>query len=239
MTILHTGTCWREEAPPLSPAAALIEHHGQLLRQAALRAEQTLVALAAGDPTADAVAMFLDYLRAEVLPLTRSEDRLLRIDLDHDRRFSRDHRRLRAGVDALMTATRSPRPDAQLISGTVRGILDQLERHLRREDDCLLSGSVAQAPPVQRPATWYPLTEGPDVDLDLLFEADTAPAMLSRLRGLRPGQHLQIVAHRPLLALRVCVYRLDPHAECYRWTVIEDGPPTWHWLLRRIADIER
>lgn len=235
MTTQHTQRRRGESATSVSPAAALVDHHGRLVRQAALHAEQTITALSAADPTVTAVAAFLDYLRDEILPLTRSEDRLLRVDQNDDRRLLQDHRRLRAGEHALTAAAHSARPDRQLITGTVRGILDQLERHVHREDDILLSRSAAQTPVLDIPAAWYPLTEGPDVDLDLLPQADIVPAMLRRLRRLRAGEELKLTAHRPLLALRVGVYRLDPHAERYRWTVVEDGPPKWRWLLRRVA----
>lgn len=232
---LHTPRRRGEPATPSCTAAALVDHHGQLLRQASLHADQSLTALAAGAPTADAVAPFLDYLREEILPLTRSEDRLLRVDSDVHRRFLQDHRRLREGEHVLTAAAHSANPDSQLIAGTIRGILDQLERHVQQEDGCLLGPNGPQTPVLNRPATWYPLTEGPDVDLDLLPQADMMPAMLRRLRRLRPGETLTLTAHRPLLALRVGVSRIDPHAERYRWTVIEDGPPTWRWLLRRVA----
>lgn len=235
MTSPEAGIDHRSESGTRAAVDALIDHHGQVLRQAALRAEQTLSALAAGAATADGMTAFLDYLREEIIPLTQSEDRMMWVDVDDDRRFREDHRRLRSAENVLAMAARSAHPDTPLIAGTVHSILDHLEHHVRREDECLLTWCSEQPPALYRPATWYPLTEGPDVDLDLLPQSDWESAMLPRLQRLRPGQHLDVTSHQPLIALRICVYRLDPHAECYRWTVLEDGPPQWRWQLRRVA----
>ena len=59
------------------------------------------------------------------------------------------------------------------LAAAVRDFVVQLERHLRDEEALLASGRAPQEVPGTvhlggHPHEWYPLTEGPVVDLDAL-----------------------------------------------------------------------
>lgn len=83
------------------------------------------------------------------------------------------------------------------LAAAVRAFVTQLERHLRNEEDLLASDRAPQDVPGTahlggHPHAWYPLTEGPVVDLDALPPHQVTAAAVDRLRRLRRGEQVEL-----------------------------------------------
>lgn len=123
---------------PQATMRTLPEEHQLLLRQVTVRADRLLRVTSEDRWPTRELASLLDYLRAEVMRQAADEERLLfgRHDTTPGiARLSRDHARLRIGVEALARAAagESIRAPAEL-AVVVRDILGQLDRHLVAEE---------------------------------------------------------------------------------------------------------
>ncbi len=178
----------RQPSGPASPTArpplTLAEEHVLLLWQVTASAEKLLTAVERGRWPGAELAALAGYAQAEVLRQVSDEETLLfpAVPAQAAAGLARDHVRLRAAAELLARAAAGEQPlsPAQL-AAAVRGFTVQLERHLHNEEDLLTSCY----PPHDVPGTaslgghpheWYPLTEGPVVDLDALPAGQAAAA---------------------------------------------------------------
>ena len=136
----------------------------------------------AGGPTAELAAL-AGYAQAEVLRQVSDEEALLfpAVPAQTAAGLTRDHVRLRAAAELLARAAAGEQPmNSAQLAATVRNFVAQLERHLRNEDDLLASARAPQDVPGTvrlggHPHEWYPLTAGPEVDLDALPRTRRSP----------------------------------------------------------------
>ena len=99
---------------------------------------------------------------------------------------------------------------------------------------------AAAGPPGEVPATtvlgghprqWYPLTEGPVIDLDALPPDQMIDAATDRLLRLRPGEQVELHAGTdPHLVWRQ-LDLLSPGR--YRFAYLQDGPDRWRMQVTR------
>jgi uncharacterized protein (DUF2249 family) len=222
-------------AHPVRPID-LAGEHGQLWRQVAARAEAVLAKAAADRWPAPELEALLGYLHGEILRHVAGEELLLfpaygaRARLG---RLARDHARLRTSIEALEHAggdgTRSP----EILVTAVREFLRQLELHMAAEEDILAvsgrpGGALATTALGAHPHDWYPLTEGPVIDLDALPPAQSVAAAVERLRQLRQGEDVELRSRSDPFPVWQRMDELAPRR--YGFVYLQDGPD--HWRVR-------
>ncbi|MDR0345611.1 MAG: hemerythrin domain-containing protein [Nocardiopsaceae bacterium] len=221
------------------PAPGLTDEHEQLLRQVAVRAEALLAVATAGHWPARELAALLGYLRAEILRQAADEETLLfPASGPHPglTRLARDHVRLRAGIEALEHAARDPAGSLAVLATTTQDLLCQLERHLAAEEAVLAgAGGTGSTPATTdlgaRPHEWYPLTEGPVIDLDALPPGQDVDAAVERLRRLRRGERAELRGSADLSPVWLQISRFAPGR--YSFACLEDGPGRWRVQVTR------
>jgi hypothetical protein len=207
--VTEVGLIPRHGRPPGSagmtarPPLTLAEEHRLLLWQVTASAEKLLTATEQGRWPGAELAALAGYAQAEVLRQVSDEETLVfpAVPAQAVAGLARDHVRLRAAAELLARAAAGEQPmsPAQL-AAAVRDFAVQLERHLRNEDDVLASGrALRDVPGTVRlgghPRGWYPLTEGPEVDLDALPRTQAVAAAVDRLLHRRtPVLHGQFPA---------------------------------------------
>src|SRR5207248_11164172 len=126
---------------------------------------------------------------AEVLRHASDEERLLfpAGRSEAATRLARDHARLRAGTELLARAAAGEQllSPGELAAAT-RDFVGQLERHMRAEEKTLAARPAPGSVPATvafgcHPHRWYPLTEGPVIDLDPLPSGQAVAAAGDRL----------------------------------------------------------
>lgn len=189
-------TPWRDDAP-----LTLTEEHTLLVGQIAMRAEDLLAVAAEDRWPGQELQALLGYLRAEVMRQISDEELLLfpaRPSSPGFVRLGRDHLRLRHCIEALTEAAAAePRWSLARLATTTRDLLTLLERHLAAEEALLATIDAPRPVPsaaalTGRPHDWYPLTEGPVVDLDALPRGQTVDAAVERILRLRTGERVEI-----------------------------------------------
>jgi uncharacterized protein (DUF2249 family)/hemerythrin-like domain-containing protein len=222
----------------------LADEHAVLLHEVGTRGRAVRAALSEGRWPAHEVAALVDYLRYEVLDQAVTTERLLfplvREGLTDSgiRQLVGDHVHLRDLTDQLAnvataTGDQSERDDlAKLL-----GALDEfLVRHMRAEEALLSTTTSAGVESLRRPFRchlWFPLTEGPEVDLDVLPRDFARRAALERFSRLRPGEKLLLRSNRELDGLWNLLASGRPGE--YGWTYLEEGPERWRAELTRRA----
>lgn len=168
----RTGSADLTAQPPLT----LAEEHMLLLWQVAARAEQLLTEAADGRWPGAELAALAGYAQAEVLRQISDEETLLfpAAPTRQAAALARDHTRLRSAAELLarVAAGEQQMSPAQ-VAAVVRDFATQLERHLWAEENLLAPRRAPRGVPGTaalggHPHEWYPLTEGPVVDLDAL-----------------------------------------------------------------------
>jgi uncharacterized protein (DUF2249 family)/hemerythrin-like domain-containing protein len=221
---------------------SLAEEHEVLLHQVRGRVRAIRTALGSGRWPAEEVRALVDYLRYELLDQAVTEERLLFPMVGRGWADSRihqlvdDHVHLRDVTDALDGAAtaegRHQEPDELL--ETVDGLEGFLEEHMRVEQAALSSAAVAGVESARRPFrchSWFPLTEGQVLDLEVLPREFAQSAVAERLGRMRPGDHLALHAAHPLDGLWSAVACRLPGE--YGWDWLEEGPTQWR------ADVTR
>ena len=130
----------------------------------------------------------------------------------------------------------SRRCSAGQVAVAARDFAAQLERHLRAEENLLASGRTAQGVPGTvtlggHPHEWYPLTEGPVVDLDALPQGQMVAAAVDRLLRMGRGEQVELVSGTDLNPVWREISELSPGG--YRFTVVQDGPLRWRMQVTR------
>jgi uncharacterized protein (DUF2249 family) len=217
----------------------LTDEHTLLLSQVVIRAEDLLAVTDEGRWPARELRALLGYLRAEVLRQAADEETLL-FPADASPGISRlalDHARLRDAIETLerMAADVSTRSPAQLAAAT-RDLLHQLERHFHAGEALLATaGAPGKVPATTmlggHPHEWYPLTEGPVIELDMLPAAQAVGAAVHRLLRLRRGEQVELHAGTdPHLVWRQ-LNGLCPGV--YRFVYLQNGPDRWRVQVTR------
>jgi uncharacterized protein (DUF2249 family) len=186
----------------------------------------------------------VDYLRYEVLDQAVSEERLLFPLVGEGLADTRihelvdDHARLRDLVDRLADVANGPGEHGG--PGDLVELLDALEeflaRHMRAEETVLAAATPAGVEALRRPFRchlWFPLTEGPVLDLDVLPREFAHRAALERFSRLKPGKRLLLRSDDELDT----VWRLlsSGWPGEFGWVYLEEGPARWRAEVTRRA----
>lgn len=202
--------------------------HALLLREVAAVADAVLAGLAAHRWPQRELDGLVDYVQSEVIAETRLKERLLFNSLDTASaeafgRLCRDHVDLRYTLEELTNAAGvCAGRDPQALAEAVRGLVAQLTEHLSREEAVLAryatSAGWQRAANARRlhPHAWYPLTREAVIDLDAVAAAQATEAVVSRVRQLRRGDHVELVSS------------MDPQHLCNR--LLCDGDITVRYL---------
>ena len=224
----------------------LADEHALLLEQVAIRAEDVLAVAAQNRWPARELRRLLGYLRVEVLRQAEDEEMLLFAGLGASAgrgRLGRDHTRLREATEALERAAAGDGTwSSAWLATVIRDLVCQLERHLAAEERLLATGGVpGQAQAVTglggHPHEWYPLTEGPVIDLDALPPGQVIDAATDRLLRLRRGEQVELRSGRdPWLVWR----RMDEISPGgYGFAYVEEGPDCWRVRVIRQPDRQK
>ena len=213
----------------------LAEEHVLLLWQVTARAEELLAAAAAGRWPAAELTALAGYAQAEVLRQASDEETLLfpAASAREAAGLARDHARLRAAADLLARAAAGEQPMSPAqAAAAARDFVTQLERHLRAEDNLLVPQGVPGTVTLGgHPHEWYPLTEGPVVDLDALPEGQAVAAAVDRLLRMRRGEQVELQSGTDLDPVWREISKLSPGS--YQFTVLQDGPGQWRMQVTR------
>lgn len=210
----------------------------ELLWQAAARAESLLEVLAAHQPVQAPLSSLLTYLRQVVLVRIGEEERTTLPSLREAGapaaeidRLHRDHLALREAIDELAQTTGAPdEPAAERLTSVVRRLIVRLDEHLHGEAAVLSTlpgGYEPNATGWAAAEHWYPLTEGPSIDFELLHPDHAEDAVLTRLTQLPSGEHVQLRSPHRLENLYHRLQRRDPGG--YTWA--EDGDAHQGWTV--------
>jgi uncharacterized protein (DUF2249 family) len=222
------------------PPRTLAGEHALLLAQVTLRARDVLTATAGGRWPARELRAVAGYLRAEVLHHAEDEEWLL-FPARHApaafARLGRDHVHLRAHVEALERAADGTGTHSRTEVATLtRDLLAEFKRHLAAEEAALTSARAPdQVPATTSPGTrqhgWYPLTEGPVIDLDALPADEMCDAAVDRLRRLRAGEQVELRSCRDTIEIWQRMDQLDSGS--YGFYYLQDGPDEWRVQVTR------
>jgi uncharacterized protein (DUF2249 family) len=218
-----------------APPPTLAEEHVLLLRQVTARAEEVLAAAAAGRRPGAELAALAGYAQAEVLRQASDEETLLfsATPAKDATRLARDHARLRSAADLLTRAGAGEQPMSPAqVAAAARDFVTQLERHLRTEEN-LLAPQRAPGTAVLggHPHEWYPLTEGPVVDLDALPAGQAVAAAVDRLLRMGRGERVELQSGADLDPVWREISELSPNG--YQFTGLQNGPNRWRMQVTR------
>ena len=220
------------------------DEDAELLWQATGRADALLEDLAAGRAPGQELGALLGYLREVVLARISEEERqvlptLRQADPSHADadRLHQDHLQLRDDIDDLAAAAAARGSgDPDELGAVTRRLVTRLEEHLRTEAaalDRLAGGYQASASGWAGAEHWYPLTEGPLIEMDRLRPDQADDAVLYRLTHLRAGEQVELHGHDD-------PQRLWRRLECrapgdYSWSERRDEPDGWLVSVARRA----
>lgn len=221
--------------PTAGPPLTLAEEHVLLLWQVTESAGKLLTATERGRWPGAELAALAGYARAEVLRQASDEEALLfpAVPAQTAAGLARDHVRLRAAAELLSRAAAGEQAMSPAqVATAVRDFVVQLERHLRNEDDLLAPQDVPGTVHLgAHPHEWYPLTEGPVVDLDALPADQAAAAAVDRLLRMHRGEQVELRSGTGLDPVWQEISELRPGS--YRFTVLQDGPARWRMQVTR------
>jgi uncharacterized protein (DUF2249 family)/hemerythrin-like domain-containing protein len=219
---------------------SLVEEHAVLLDEVRRRQGAVLAGLDAGRFPRAELAALVAYLRCEVLDQAATEESLLfpaarpgSTD-DQVHGLAVDHGRIRDVTDRLadLAAVDDALGAREPLVDLLDGLDGLLETHMRTEQSVLTA-----APGVEslrwpfRCHLWFPLTEGPEFDLDDLPRASAHSAALDRLSRLRPGESVLVRCRDDLQPLWVALSRAHPDE--FGWVCLDEGPTVWRARITR------
>jgi uncharacterized protein (DUF2249 family) len=231
-----------QSAASTTPPATLGEEHALLMRELTARADPVLHEADEGRWPESQLRELLNYLHLEVLrQVTDTEWLLFRTThqaTEELARLRQDHLELRVAVDVLTQAAAtaggadglSPRQ----LAAAIRDLLAQFDGHLTAEQQLLATAGTATPSTASlgsQPHEWYPLTEGPVIDLDQLPGAPGIDAAFSRLLRLAPHEQVELRSSSDPSPLWQRLFRTDPGG--YGMTYLERGPRRWRLHITR------
>jgi uncharacterized protein (DUF2249 family) len=222
----------------------LADEHAVLLHEMRTRGGRVRAALSEGRWPDHEVVGLVDYLRYEVLDQAVTTERLLFPLVGKGLADSRvhqlvdDHLRLRDLADQLanVATANGVRSEPGDLVELLDALDEFLDRHMRTEESLLSGTTSAGVESLRRPFRchlWFPLTEGPKVDLDVLPREFAHRAALERFSRLRPGEKLLLRSNRQLDGLWNLLSSGRPGE--YGWAYLEEGPERWRAELTRRA----
>ena len=222
----------------------LADEHAVLLHEVRTRGRTIRAALSEGRWPDREVARLVDYLRYEVLDQAVTAERLLFPLVGKGRADSAihqlldDHVHLRDLADELANA--APAEGVRSEAGDLVQLLDALDefldRHMRTEEALMSGTTSAGVESLRRPFRchlWFPMTEGSEVDLDVLPPEFAHRAALERFSRLRPGEKVLLRSSRELDGLWNVLSCGRPGE--YGWAYLEEGPERWRAELTHRA----
>jgi uncharacterized protein (DUF2249 family) len=186
------------------------------------------------------LAALVAYLRYEVLDQAVTEERFL-FPLARERstdsqvhELAVDHLRIRDVTDQLagLVAADEPQREARTLVGLLDGLEELLRSHMRTEQSVLSAATGVES--VRRPFRchlWFPITEGPEIDLDALPGEFAHAATLERLSRLRPGTSVTVRSSNDLHSLWLALSR--GHPDEFGWAYLDEGPEHWRATITR------
>lgn len=232
------GLAGRPSSASSGPTLPLAGENALLLEQVAVRARDLLAAIAGDRWPASELQALVGYLQAEVLRHAADQERLFpaRQAAEGLARLTRDHVRLRAETEVLERAASAGTGSRAELAAATRTLLAELERHFAAEEQLLTAVSQTGAAPGVTAATgrrheWYPLTEGPVIDLDVLPSGQVADAAVDRLLRLRRGERIELRSGRDPWPVWRRIDDLCPGR--YHFVYLQDGPHRWHVRVTR------
>jgi uncharacterized protein (DUF2249 family) len=217
----------------------LADEHALLLGQVAARAGKLLAVVSRGGWPGAELAALAGYAQAEVLRHASDEERLLfpAGRSEAATRLARDHARLRAGTELLARAASGEQllSPGELAAAT-RDLVAQLERHMHAEEKTLAAQRAPDSVPAtvalgSHPHRWYPLTEGPVIDLDALPPGQAVAAAVDRLLRARRGEHVELRSGTDISPVWREMDHLSPGR--YEFAVLQEGPDRWRMQVTR------
>jgi len=186
----------------------------------------------------------VDCLRYEVLDQAVTTERLLfplvpEGFADRDiRQLVEDHVQLRDLTDQLANVARANRGPSERddLSALLAALDAFLVRHMRVEEAVISTTTSVGVESLRQPFRchlWFPLTEGPEVDLDSLPREFVHRAALERFSRLRPGETLLLRSNREMDGLWNALSCGRPGD--YGWAYLEEGPTRWRAEVTRRA----
>jgi uncharacterized protein (DUF2249 family) len=234
---LHRDDHWIGNHP-------LTDEHAVLVQEVRHRERAVRAALDAGAWPNREIESLVAYLRYEVLDQAANEERLLfpltSEGLAGNRMHAlvEDHVQLRDLTDRLVAAGTAD--EAHRDPGTLVDLLDDVEelldRHTLTEQSLLAQTTTDGVESRRRPFRchlWFPLTEGSDLDLDVLPQEFAHRAALERFSRLKPGERLRIRSRRELESLWHVLARGWPGE--FGWSYLQEGPDQWRAEVTRRA----
>lgn len=219
----------------------LAQEHALLLEQVTVRAEAVLTAIGGGRWPAQELRALTGYLRAEVLRQAADQEWLFpaRQPSEDYARLVGEHVRLRAATEVLDQAASSADTSSPArLAAATRDLLVQFEHHLATEEQVLAAaGQPGTVPGISagRRHEWYPLTEGPVVDLDRLPSGQAADAAVDRLLRLRRGEQVELHSARDPWPVWQQMNDLYPGR--YGFVYLQEGPGRWRVQVTRRAAV--
>jgi hemerythrin-like domain-containing protein len=219
----------------------LADEHTVLRQAVAVRRRQVLDAFGTGRWPGVEIARLVDCLRGELLDQVGIEERSLfprtpaGLYPERVRRLVDDHVRLR-DLTVALAATVEPSAadrDPAAVVGLLDDLTETLDRHVRDEEEVL--SPVTDTPIAGlRSHEWFPVTEGPLVEVDRLPRGVAVDAVIARLLHMRPGDVVEISSGACLGDLEESFRRRGMATE-YGWAYDEEGPDRWRVRITRRA----
>lgn len=227
--------------PPRTAAAGdpttLTAEHALLLDEVARRIDAVLRETRRERWPVAELDRLLDYLHLELLRQVADEEWLLFRRLHRDpaglARLRAEHLELRRQVELLTGAARARHRSPRRLSEMADRLLVTLRTHF--DDEAGLVGDGPEAPSMsalgQVPHGWYPLLQGPVIDLDLLPGQHGVNAVLAHIMRLADNGSVEVRATTDLCVLRRHLSTIDPGG--YGFTAFQNGPPLWRLQITR------
>jgi uncharacterized protein (DUF2249 family) len=222
----------------------LVDEHAVLLAEVRRRAASVHAALRTGRWPDGEIDRLVAYLRYEVLDQTATAERLLFPLVEDGLRNTRihglvnDHVHLLELTDQVAAAADGRQRSAPELGDLLDDLEEFLARHMRTEEDVLATVTSDGVESRRRPFRchlWFPITEGPEIDLDALPPEFAHRAALERFARLRRGERLLVRSGRELESLWNLLACAQPGE--FAWAYLDEGPDRWcAEVCRRLDD---
>jgi uncharacterized protein (DUF2249 family) len=213
----------RSDAPTLS------EEHSVLLWQTCAYADDLINAVQdRRRPVGHAHDAMLEFAHYRLLPYLADEERHLPSAQLRDGQLSQlvldDHARIRHGVDHIEAAR-----TRQLLAVAADGLVERLDRHLRREESWVIDPT---APTRTVGEDWaVPLLLCDEINIDTLPDEASTRLVLQRLGWMRDGDVVHLESSRDLHPLWCRQHASDPYSHV--WVYERSGPDRWRARVTR------